>query len=72
MIIAHEMEDAVDQQEKNFFPYPSADRCGLSLGRFCRNDHISQDRGMGRRRVLRSHGKRNDVGGSVAVKILAV
>ena len=72
MVIAHEMEDAVDQQEKNLLLRPPANSRGLSLGSFCRDDYISQDRGMGRRRVPRSHGERNDVGGSVAVKILAV
>jgi len=72
MVIAHEMEDAVDQQEKNLFLRLPAHSRGVSLGRFCRNNYISQDRGMGRSRVPRTHGKRDDVGGSVAVKILAV
>ena len=72
MVIAHEMEDAVDHQEKNLFLRLPANSCSVSLGRFCRDDHISQDRGMERNRVTRTHGERDNVGGSVAVEILAV
>ena len=72
MVITHEMEDAVDQQEKNLFLRLPANSHCLSLGSFCRNNHISQDREMGRSRVPRTHGERDDVGGSVAVEILAV
>ena len=72
MVIAHEVEDAVDHQEKDLLLCLPANGRGLSLGSFCRNNHISQDRGMERRRVPRIHGKRDDIGGSVAVEILAV
>ena len=72
MVIAHEMEDAVDQQKKNLFLRSPADGRRLSLGRFRRDDHITQDRGRERRRVPRPHGKGNDIGRTIAVKILAV
>ena len=72
MVVAHEMEDAVDHQEKDLFLRLPANSRGLSPGSFCRDNHISQERGMERSRVPRTHGERDDVGGSVAVKILAV
>jgi len=72
MVIPHEVEDAVDQQEKDLLLRFPANSRGLSLGSFCRNNHVSQDRGMERIRVPRTHGERDNVGGSVAVKILAV
>jgi len=41
MVIAHEMEDAVDHQEKDLLLCLHANGRSLSLCCLCRDDHIS-------------------------------
>lgn len=72
MVMAHEVQDAVNQQEENFFLCLPVNSCGLTPGCFCRDDHISQNPGIDRRGHPGTHGKRDDIGGTVTVKILTV
>jgi len=72
MVMAHKVKDAVNHQEKNFFLWLPVNSCGLTLGCFCRDDHISQNPGLERPGPPGTHGKRDDIGGTIPVKILTV
>ena len=72
MVIAHEVEDAVNQQEKDLCLGLPTDSHSLALCRFCGDDHISQNLGMDGSRIPRRHGKSDDIGGTTAVKILTI
>jgi len=72
MVIAREMQDAVDQEEKNFLFGLFLDFQGMMFGRLCGYDHISQEFGLNPCRFAGGHRKRNYIGGAVAVKIPAV
>lgn len=72
VIVAHKVEDAVNHQEKNLFFCLPASRRGLVSGCFRRDDYIPQNLGVDGAALPGGHGKRDDIGGTVAVKILAV
>jgi len=72
VIVAHKVEDAVNHQEKNLFSRLSTNGRSLALGCFRRDDYIPQNLGVDGAGLPGGHGKRDDIGGTVAVKILAV
>ncbi len=72
MIIAGQVKDSVNQKEENFFLCFTAGFSGLSPGGFGGNDHIPQNPVRKGGETVCSHGKGDDVGGTVAVKVLAV
>ena len=72
MVIAHEVEEAVNHQEKDFFLGLLTHGQGLAFCRFRGDDHISQNLGMDCSGIPRRHGKGDDIGGTTAVKILTI
>jgi len=72
MVIAHEVEEAVNHQEKDLFLGLPTHGHGLTFCRFCGDDHISQNLWMDCSGIPRRHGKGDDIGGTTAVKILTI
>lgn len=72
MIVAQKMEDAMDHQKEDLVLSLPSNRPGLASGSFYGDDHIPQNLGVNHGRLPTRHGKSDDVGGAVAIKILPV
>jgi len=72
MVITQKMQDAVDYKKDNFFFGFSARCIRVALCGLCRDDHIPQKVRVERIWIAGRHGESDNVGRTVALKILAV
>lgn len=72
MVVAQEVQNAVNDKEKNFFLGFFTDFFGLALRGLGGDDQLAQDLRRNRRRRTSFHRERDDIGGTIVVKISAV
>ena len=72
MLIAKQMEDAVDHQEDDHLRSIETETIRLTSGRVHRDDHISQELRVDRNERSFPHGKGKDIGGFVTAQITPI
>ena len=72
MIVSDEVEDAVDHQKCDHAYLVETELIRLALGRFDRNDEVTQEIGLKTRGLALAHGKSEDIRRLVPLKILPI
>jgi hypothetical protein len=66
------MQDTMEQQEIQFTFKRILRLTGITRGGFCRDNHITEQIGLDAAALTFLHGKRNNVGGSILVQVVAI
>ena len=72
MIVSDEVKDAVDHQKCDHAYLVETELIRLALGRFDRNDEVTQEIGLKTRGLALAHGESEDIRRLVPLKILPI